>query len=44
MEKEIVESEGHYDMKSLQGSKLARDFLQDLMRSSNRGLLEHEIV
>ena len=44
MEKEIVESEGHYDLKSLQGLKLARDFLQDLMCSSNRGLLEHEII
>lgn len=44
MEKEVTESEEHNDEVSLRGAKLAKHYLQDLLKSPNRGLLEHEII
>ena len=44
MEKEILESEEHYDEVSLQGANQAKKYLEELLKFPDKGLLEHEII
>lgn len=44
MEQDILESEEHFDNNSLQGAKRAKEYIETLLKSSDKGLLEHEII
>jgi len=44
MELDIVKSEEHFTEDSLEGAKLAKQYLDELLTFPNSGLLEHEII
>ena len=44
MEKELLQSEEHYDEASLKGAKQAKKYIEELLQYPDKGLLEHEII